>query len=100
MKRSDRTSFELTEHAKNRLKESVIDEKEIEEILNNPVMTYLDILTGYTVCIGPRTKPGHWLIIIYEKHNQLKKVISVLDTSNIERMIRSREERGRWLRVR
>ena len=53
MKCSD-NSFELTEHAKNRLKERVIDEKEVEETLNNPVMTYFDILTGYSVCIGPR----------------------------------------------
>jgi len=34
MKCSD-NSFELTEHAKNRLKERVIDEKEVEETLNN-----------------------------------------------------------------
>ncbi|MCC6029305.1 MAG: DUF4258 domain-containing protein [Candidatus Korarchaeum sp.] len=86
MKCSD-NSFELTEHAKNRLKERVIDEKEVEETLNNPVMTYFDILTGYSVCIGPRKKAGHWLIVVYEKRDELKRVISVLDTSNIEKIV-------------
>jgi hypothetical protein len=54
-------------------------------------MTYFDILTGYSVCIGPRKKAGHWLIVVYEKRDELKRVIIVLDTSNIEKIVRNRE---------
>ena len=70
-------------------------------MLNNPERTYFDILTERFVAIGPRdSKPGHWLIIIYEKHNQLRRVISILDTTTIEKITSSREGKGRWLRVR
>lgn len=93
--------IQLTNHAKNRLKERMISKEEVKNVLDNPEAIYFDILTEHFVSIGPRTStPGHWLIIVYEIRNQLKRVISILDTSTIEKITHSREAKGRWLRVR
>lgn len=92
---------QFTNHAKNRIKERMINKDEVENVLNNPQTIYFDILTEHFVSIGQRTsKPGHWLIVVYEIRNQLKRVISILDTSTIEKITHSREAKGRWLKVR
>ena len=79
----------------------MISGDEVENVLNNPETTYFDVLTEHFVSIGPRTsKPGHWLIVVYETRNRLRRVISILDTSTIEEIAHSREVKGRWLRVR
>jgi SAM-dependent methyltransferase len=88
-------------NARDRLKERMINEDEVENVLNNPKTTYFDMLTEHFVSIGPRTsKPGHWLIVVYETRDRLRRVISILDTSTVEEIAHSREVKGRWLKVR
>lgn len=55
----------------------MINKDEVEQVLNNPETIYFDILTEHFVSIGPRTsKLEHWLIVVYEKRNQLKGLLA------------------------
>ena len=93
--------IEFTDHAKNRLKERIVSREEVEAVINNPNTTYFDILTERFVSIGSRmSKPGHWLIVVYERRNQLRRVISIIDGTTIEKIARSRVAKGRCLIVR
>jgi len=93
--------FEFVAHARDRLQERLINVEEVIGVLSNPTATYLDVVTGHFIALGVRTlRRGHWLIVVYEVRDSVRRIISVLDTTRAEEIAKSREARVRWLKVR
>jgi len=92
---------QFTRHAEKRLKERVIGKDEVESVLSSPEIVYFDVLTEYFVSVGSRTSvSGHWLIVVYDVVDGQKMVISVLDTSSVDKITRNKEAGGRWIKAR
>ncbi len=92
------TDLECSYHAELKLKERRISKSEVVEILKNPEGVFLDIETGNPVAIGMRKSiKGHRLIIVYSSGEKIK-LVTVIDTSKME-IIRIREEKGRWIKI-
>jgi len=92
--------IEFSNHAKFKLKERNIDESEVMSVLKTPLTTFLDIETGNMIAIGNRTvKSDHKLIVAYVVRGDIVKVITVIDISKREDIIKKREEKGRWVRI-
>jgi len=92
--------FEFVAHARDRLQERLINVEEVIGVLSNPTATYLDVVTGHFIALGVRTlRRGHWLIVVYELRDDVRRIISVLDTTRAEEIAEGREARGRWLKV-
>jgi hypothetical protein len=88
-------------HAREKLVERNISEKAVRAVLDNPHALFLDLATGYLVAIGLYVdNPRHQLIVVYEKQNAKKTVITVLDTSKGWSIAKARETKGRWLKIR
>jgi len=50
--------------------------------------------------IGKRTvKKGHWLIIVYTRLNDVYRVITVIDTKSLNKIVRRRIVSGRWIEL-
>jgi len=95
------TEVEFVRHARDRLRERLIKVEEVQNVLFRPTATYFDLVTGYFVALGRRAlKHGHWLIVVYEKRDGVRRVISVLDTTKANEIAQNREARGRWLKTR
>ena len=91
-------NLELSSHAELKIKERRISKTEIEDVLKNPTDVFLDIETGYLVAVGARSSiNGHILIIVYSSGERIK-LITVIDTSKTD-IMRTREEKGRWVRI-
>lgn len=70
----------------------------MEEILTNPEKVYLDVETGNLVAVGMRKSiEDHILIIAYSSGERIK-LVTVIDTSKTE-IIKNREEKGRWIKI-
>jgi hypothetical protein len=96
--RSRRITY--TSHALLRLKIRGIDEIEVSRVMNSPSKLYFDSVTGALVAIGPRaTMEGHWLIVIYTIRDEVTKVITVIDVTTIDKFIKKRVEKNRWVKV-
>jgi hypothetical protein len=90
--------LDRSEHAEFKLKERKISISEVEEVLKDTENIYLDIETGNLVAVGKRkSRRGHRLIIVYSSGERIK-LITVIDTSKME-IIKNREEKGRWVRI-
>ncbi|MCZ7381931.1 MAG: DUF4258 domain-containing protein [Candidatus Methanoperedens sp.] len=90
--------FDCSLHAEMKLKERKISKSDVEDILNNPESVFLDIETGNLVAVGERkSRPDHRLIIVYSSGERIK-LITVIDTSRME-IVKMREKRGRWVRI-
>jgi hypothetical protein len=90
-----------TSHAKLRLKVRGIDESEVYKILKSPQKLYFDVVTGALIAVGPRTLvKDHWLVVVYAMEGDVVKVMTVMDVSSINNLIKRRLERGRWMEVR
>jgi len=75
--------IKFTLHAKLKIKERNIDEKEIFKTIRQPEEIFLDVDTGNIVIIGEReSKSGHKLIVVMSY--DMKKVITIIDTSKID----------------
>ncbi len=92
-------SYEFSSHAKEKLKERNISEKEVITTLQNPQHLYLDSETGNSIAISRRRKPGHHLIVVFRKVGGKIKIVTVIDTSSVEKIIERREKKGRWIRL-
>jgi len=93
--------FEFVAHARDRLQERLINVEEVIGVLSNPMAIYLDLVTEYFIALGARTlRRGHWLLVVYEVRDDVRRIISVLDTTRAEEIAKSREAKGRWLKVR
>jgi Domain of unknown function (DUF4258) len=91
-------ALDLSEHSAYKLKERKISISEVEDVLEEPENIYLDIETGNLVAVGERkSRVGHILIIVYSSGERIK-LITVIDTSKME-IIKNREEKGRWVRI-
>jgi len=92
--------IQFSEHAKLKLKERNIDKTEILDILKTPTTVFLDAETGNFIAIGKRThKPQHQLIIAYTIRGNIIRVITVIDVSKGENIIKRREAKGRWVKI-
>jgi hypothetical protein len=70
----------------------------VEKIIKNPDEVLLDVETGNLVAVGNRiSRPGHRLLVVYSP-GKIIKLITVIDTSRTE-IIRTREEKGRWVKM-
>ena len=97
-RRWNKMDMELTSHAELKIKERMILQSEIEEILKKPTVMFLDIETGYLVAVGARSSiKGHMLILVYSSGERIK-LITVIDTSKKD-IMRTREKKGRWVRI-
>ena len=90
--------FECSYHAELKLKERRIPRSEIEDILTNPENIFLDVETGNLIAVGIRNIiKNHTLIIVYSSGERIK-LVTVIDTSKRE-IIKNREEKGRWIKI-
>ena len=90
--------FECCYHAELKLKERRISKIELEEVLTNPENLFLDVETGNLIAVGMRKSvKDHKLIIAYSSGEKIK-VVTVIDTSKME-IIKNREEKGRWIKI-
>ncbi len=90
----------FTEHARLRLNERNITVQEVERIILNPKWEFYDLKRGYKVAIGEREKEGHYLIVVYEFHQELIEVVTVIDISRrLEKVIKKRVENKRWVEL-
>lgn len=90
--------FEFTLHARLKMEERNIDEKEVSKAIKEPEEIFLDVDTGNIVVTRTvENKPGHKLIVVMSY--DMKKVITIIDTSKIE-IIERRKEKLRWIKIR
>ncbi len=95
------TRIEFSEHAKLKLKERGIDKIEVLNVLKVPLSVFLDVETGNLVAVGNRIhKLGHQLIIVYSIIGNIIKVVTVIDVSKSRDIIKRREKKGRWVKIR
>lgn len=95
------TRIEFSEHAKLKLKERGIDKIEVLNVLKVPLSVFLDVETGNLVVVGNRIhKLGHQLIIVYSIIGNIIKVVTVIDVSKSRDIIKRREKKGRWVKIR
>ncbi len=92
-------NYEFSSHAREKLKERKIAEKEVLTTLQNPEHLFLDSETGNSIAISKREKPDHHLIVAFRKAEGKIKIITVIDTSSVEKIVEKREKRGRWIRL-
>jgi len=86
-----------TNHALLKLKEREIERSEVQAVLRNPEELLLDIETGYLISVGKRkNRENHLLIVVFSP--DIKKVVTVIDTSKMDILLR-RKEKGRWVRI-
>jgi len=91
---------EYTYHARYRIRIRNISENEVLHVLKSPHALYYDISTNSMVAIGPRTrKRAHWLIIVFVKEDNVCRVITVIDTKSIDKIVEKRTKSGRWVPV-
>jgi hypothetical protein len=90
-----------TSHAKLRLKVRGVDGSEVDRILKSPQKLYFDVVSGALVAVGPRTLvKDHWLIVVYTIEGDVVRIMTVIDVSSINNLIKKRLEKGRWIEVR
>jgi len=83
--------IEYSNHALTRLKIRNIEKSEVEQALSSPQKTYFDIATGYLVAIAERKfRKNHWLIVVYTKLDDIYRVITVIDTKSLNKIIQRR----------
>ena len=83
-----------------RLRVRGIGGDEVEYVLRNPWRIYYDISTDSMVAIGPRLRrQRHWLLVVYIKKDDVYRIITVIDTKSLDKLVSRREESGRWVRV-
>ncbi|MCE4614978.1 MAG: DUF4258 domain-containing protein [Desulfurococcales archaeon] len=87
-------------HAELRVSIREIGENEVAEVLSNPVNVYYDIVTDTLISVGKRTgRKDHWLIVVYKKKNDTYRIVTVIDTKNIDRIVEKKTISGRWIPV-
>jgi uncharacterized DUF497 family protein len=91
--------YEFSNHAREKLKERSIGEEEVIAALQNPKHLFLDSETGNSIAISAREKPNHYLIVVFRKVERKIKIVTVIDTSSVERIVEKREKKGRWIRL-
>ncbi|RLE57244.1 MAG: hypothetical protein DRJ40_02725 [Thermoprotei archaeon] len=90
----------LTHHANEKLRIRGIDVKEIEQIMRKPSRMLYDLLTKRYIAIGPRpTKPSQYLVVVYEKIDNDVEVITAYTTTKVDKVIKSKVEKGRWFEI-
>ena len=95
------TRIEFSEHAKLKLKERGIDKIEALNVLKVPLSVFLDVETGNLVAVGNRIhKLDHQPIIVYTIIGNIIKVVTVIDVSKSRDIIKRREKKGRWVKIR
>ncbi len=66
--------------------------------MRSPDEVYVDVRTGYLVAV--KSAGRRCLVVIYERRGRDEvEVVTAFTTSKGLRLARSREERGRWVRV-
>ena len=92
--------IEYTGHARLRLDVRGIGEDEVEEVLSGPQHLYYDVSTGASVAVGRRSaRQGHWLVVVFTRRGDVYRVVTVIDTKNIEKLVNRRVSVGRWVPV-
>ena len=84
--------IEFTRHALQRMRERGVSKEDVYEALGDPDELLLDAETGRIVAV----KHGKGLCAIAEARGDTVKVITVLVTPHLERLVERRKERGRW----
>ncbi len=80
----------FSNHAKERMKERGISEKEVKEFLKNPdkVERSLKFPSRFLIkkiYFHRRLKKDHLLLIVIEKKNSILEIITIIDTSKISK---------------
>ena len=84
--------IEFTRHALRRMRERGVRREDVYEALGDPDEVLLDVETGRIVA----AKYSKGLCIVVEARGDAVKVITVLITSDLRRLVERRKERGRW----
>ena len=92
--------IEHTNHAILRLRVRGIGCDEVEHVLRNPQRVYYDVVTHTMIAIGPRIRrSNHWLVVVYTRVGDVYRVVTVIDTKSLDKLVDRRERSGRWVRV-
>ncbi len=86
----------LTIHAREKMKEYGIEEKEIEDTIKAPEKAFLDIKTGREIAVKS-WKDKH-LVVVFER-NDIVNVVTVFPTSKINKVVERRLKSRRWLEI-
>jgi len=70
----------------------------LEGAVRSPDEVYVDVRTGYLVAV--KAVGRRCLIVVYERRGRDEvEVVTAFTTSKGLKLARSREKRGRWIRV-
>ena len=89
--------MKYTNHAKEKMDEYGVTEKDVEDTIRAPEKLFLDVKTGRLIGVRKWTEDKH-LVVVYEV-NDFTTIVTVFPTSKINKVIESRVRRGRWVEL-
>ena len=94
--------IKFTNHAKEKLRIRKINTEEVEQIIRNPTRIFYDLLTGRYIAVGARPlNPGQYLVAVYTRTNTGELiVITVYVTTKVDKIVKSKLKKKRWIRIR
>ena len=87
----------FTKHAKNVIVKRKLDEPLIFNAVSAPDEVFLDRPSNLMVAIK---RDGLALIVVYDVLNDRLEVVTAFKTSKLAKLIRSKVDKGRWVKVR
>ena len=88
-----RFSRHIVEKLAKELSRMSITEELLKEVVDSPDEALFDSVTGRYVAL----KLEHSLVVIYERRNEDKFIITAIYSSRLEEVIQRRKRSGRWI---